>query len=268
MSEPSSATPMLLPARLVEAPAAKFIIGFAAGIAAISIPRLSALLTNDNISLITAFTPDYLAIVGLFGALIGTVVLILEYGVARTPKETFFAALAIPALVAGAFNTTMVSSQAQKTHEKMESFVTQVGQQEGITTLPSQNTPLRIISADENISPATNQAVQPSASLNPLGVAWAQNTQQVIQSNQNFNPGFQFDKTMYVVVLGQFTTKEDALQKLAELKTQIPDAVAVESGVQYMIVKGNQTLNKWEATKIALKIKHELGLIPSLLVIE
>ena len=110
----------------VTSPLAKFAIGAAAGIAAVAIPRITPLVTMENPSLSGIFTNNFLYLIVALAVLLGGVITIVEYGNPRLPKETFFAALAIPSLLAGALNTGLVSQDLSVKQNQIDVLTNQV----------------------------------------------------------------------------------------------------------------------------------------------
>lgn len=88
----------------------KFFIGFIAGICTAFLPRLTAALSvSGKTTSLNFFDITYVVISLFFAVLIGGVIMILEWGVARKPRDTFMAALSIPALITGAINTATIA---------------------------------------------------------------------------------------------------------------------------------------------------------------
>lgn len=105
----------------VSSPIAKFFIGILAGCAAIAIPWLSSFLISSEEVNVNYFPHTYLVGVVVFAILIGLLVMTMEFKLPRPPKETLFAALAIPGLIAGSLNIAMEAEDANKMQKKQVS---------------------------------------------------------------------------------------------------------------------------------------------------
>ena len=114
---PGSSPPNGNDKKLIDRPRSKFIIGFAAGITTALSPLLIPAVSQGDISafeniLLTGKEIRALKIFILLGVglswsmLVGLVVMYIEWWEPRKPGETFFKALGIPALLAGAIATT------------------------------------------------------------------------------------------------------------------------------------------------------------------
>ena len=90
----------------ISRPIYKFLIGFIAGFCAALFPRLTALLlVSDVQESLNILSTGYILVSALFATLIGAIIMIMEWNVAKEPRTTFMAALGIPALITGSINT-------------------------------------------------------------------------------------------------------------------------------------------------------------------
>jgi len=91
----------------------KFMVGFFAGLCAAFVPRISAQLNAFDEENMVMFSSSYLVLSISCAAIIGAVVVIMEWGVKREPKATFMMALGLPALISGGLNSASNVSSMQ-----------------------------------------------------------------------------------------------------------------------------------------------------------
>mgnify|MGYP000988901388 CR=1 FL=1 len=84
-------------------PTGLFIIGALAGLTSALFPRVSGALAAGGD--VTAFSAQVLGLAVAFGAMVGVVVMFIEWDERKSPRDIFFTALGIPALLAGSLNT-------------------------------------------------------------------------------------------------------------------------------------------------------------------
>src|SRR5262245_51440849 len=99
----------------IQNPIAKFLIGVFAVLAAGTIPRLVAALGKPNAGtvVLVGFTDGYVQVMIVFAVMVGAVLMIFEWGVPKPPRDSFMAALGIPAVLVGAFNTAVLTRQVE-----------------------------------------------------------------------------------------------------------------------------------------------------------
>ena len=85
-------------------------IGLLAGGCAVMLPRVLALVSQGDESQIVFLPAPYLLLALGAGLFLGLVMLVFEWKVAATPRQTFMAALGIPAIVTGALGTASTSA--------------------------------------------------------------------------------------------------------------------------------------------------------------
>jgi len=234
----------------------KFLIGFVGGLCAAIFPRLMASLAlygGGDVSLLSA---GYLGIAALFAAMVGAVVMIMEWGVLREPRATFMTALGIPALLAGALNTSngayMLDTQAKENSQFIESIQNLTNIQD-IST--DGFTPL------SDAGPASG-AISP---LSWLGISLAYAGDGGAEdSGLDLNPAMQVQQKDYYVVLYQTQDKEDARRQAKSLQSTVENAQAVRSGNKFLVIDP-QPKSHAKAILEAIKLKHEHGLEPKLL---
>lgn len=251
-------------------PALKFAIGLTAGLVAVAIPRLSS-----DLSTLDSFSTDFYSVwfvasMIVFALLIGLVITIMEYKVPRTPKDTFFSALAIPALVAGSLNTAI---ETQNTNN-LEAEFKQIAQEARalnhieIEAVPS----IDVIHFDE-----LNDQASSSPSLinfNLFSKAYAEDNNQLETGSLPSSPiqqktqdtFIQRQPVTFAVSLFQFGDKQLAIQKAQQLKSQgISVTVIRLNELRYDILTDSQLMTESQATLQALEYKKQLGITPKIL---
>ena len=93
-------------------PLAKLAVGILAGVSAVLLPRVLALSAQSDGTQIVFFPTPYFALAAGVGLFIGLVMLVLEYEVAAKPRDTFMAALGIPAIISGALGNASAARPA------------------------------------------------------------------------------------------------------------------------------------------------------------
>lgn len=228
---------------------AKFFIGFFAGLSAISIPRLSSMLLANSQATVS-FSQSFLYLIFVFAGLIGAITVILEFKIPRPPKETFFTALAVPALIAGAMNSAIETKKLESTTSQMSSLAKEVRKLNSIETNKVDSIEV-IPLTEETEKPQTN-----GFELSFVTNAFAQeSTQKVEQKAQGLST--QIDQPRFLVVLYNATSQSDAVKKAKELKTVMPGAVPIKTNGEYKVVTGKELMTEFEATQEVLTIKEK-----------
>ena len=87
---------------------AKFAIGFLAGVTAVLLPRLLALLSKSDEGQLVFFPFSYYVLAAGVGLFLGLVMMVFEYRVAATPKQTFMSGLEALEAVRPAFESSPI----------------------------------------------------------------------------------------------------------------------------------------------------------------
>lgn len=243
----------------VRNPLVKFLVGLFAAMCACLLPRLGAMLVPGGAVDMKFLTTDYLIAALMFSALVGIVIVILEFRKFVELKETFMAALGVPALIAGAFNSstsaTQIGQLTEKTSELSQALRTETG-------IPRTQTPIEIRPIEPPASPPI-KGLLPSRFMVIVEAHAAEAT--LAQSSPRPSQyAIQAQQPNYVIVLDQATTKEAALKRAEDLRQKVPDAQAVQTSTGFLIIKGSAPQPESSAVLDAVRIKNELNLSPKL----
>lgn len=216
----------------IKKPGYKFLIGFVGGLSAACFPRLMASLTLSDSSDVVLLSVGYLSLAFLFATLIGAVVMIMEWGVPKEPSATFMTAIGIPALLAGAMNTSngayeldVISKENMKLTEAIESLSPIPEEEESYYGI----TPLSDVGVE--IKPKSTNAI----TLNIISTAHADN-RVTKQRAFNLNPGMQIQQQQYYIILDKASSEAEAKKKAAKIKLSVPNAQAVKAGNKYLVI--------------------------------
>lgn len=214
----------------VEKPLYKFIIGFVGGFFAATFPRLMAALTMQDSSELVLLSAGYLSIAVLFGVMIGSVVMIMEWGVPKEPGSTFMTALGLPALLAGALNTTngahMLEAKSQE-NMKLAEVVRSVSDIPEVSI--GSFTPL------SDASGTGKSKSLYSVSFNIISVAEAGETE-ASDNAFDLNPALKFKEKHYYIILQEVASEAEAKQRAIEIRAILATAQAIKAGDKYYVI--------------------------------
>ena len=239
----------------IEKPAYKFLIGFIGGFCAAAFPRLMAALTLQDSSDVVLLSAGYLSIAVLFAVMIGAVVMIMEWGVSKEPSATFMTALGLPALLAGALNTSngaFVLDTKSKENIKLAEAVQSLSQMPEVSF--DVITPLSDAGVTRN---STNLIT-----MNIIGVAYAGGSE-TNEEAFDLNPSMKFQQQQYYIILDQATGESEAKQRAIEIQPTVSNAQAVKSGSRYFVIVP-KAMSKSEAVLQGIELQKK-GFRPSLL---
>ncbi|MDH5324861.1 MAG: hypothetical protein OEZ68_17390 [Gammaproteobacteria bacterium] len=243
--------------------AAKFCIGAVAGVAAIAIPRLISYATDANQSF-TYLPLHYLGAVLSFALFIGALVVIFEYKTPKPPKETFFAALAIPGLLAGSFNTAVESQEANSIFAQNKELSTAIRENNEIAIHTVDD--MTIVPLEEEPSP--NPGVSFRFQLNPIGTAQAKDEKFPLQEREDFRISIQREKPAFGISIGSFADKNAAINEAKRLKKNNPSTTLIKTTQGYEILSSRKLLTESEAVLEAVKLGRKLNVKPKLITVK
>lgn len=238
-------------------PEAKFLLGFFAGVCSCFLPRLMVAL-NASADLI-AFEKSYIICAMIFSAIVGIVVMILEWKIAVEPGKTFMMALSLPALLSGTINTNDAIQFGKRASAGIEEMIQR-----------EEHIP---ISKDtvKNITPLSkiddNKSNDLSLSFPLIGISEAYASDARYKSDNIFA----FRERLYIIVLDRASNRQIAARRARELKASIREATPVDIGGRYYVILGNTRLPRTEALIRADQLRRNysnLGLNPELLPLE
>lgn len=244
----------------ISSPYAKFCIGFIAGCAAILIPRFSGLFAPGTESELTQIPTYYFIITAILAALIGAIIVISEFRVPKAPIETFFAALAVPGLIAGSVNTASISSEV-KASQAHNQILTQEVQLQNNLPKEIMEAPT-IIEFDIPASPSSGIELNFSV----LSEAHADSHNSVKTLNSENTPIItQGETPTFAVSIGEFQNKQDAINKAISVRKLKPSVTIIKTNNEYRVITSRKLLTETEATIEALVSKRELNVQPTLI---
>lgn len=244
---------------LVTAPVLKFVIGFTASICAVLFPRLIAMLTTTDSAKITFFSGEYLLVALILSALVGVVVMILEWRVPRAPRDTFMTTLGLPAILAGALSANQNTATLQDAMKAQDALAAALASKSGISI---ESTPASAEPGKQGqlidllVTPVYAQASRPTmmaAQSRPLAIV--------------------IDQAKCLIVLDRAPTQQAAQAKAAQLNQQLqrtapthPMTVEVQKqGNEYLVVAPGGARTKSDAVLEAVRIKDTYHVTPTLL---
>ena len=246
----------------VSSSVAKFLIGVLAGCAAVAIPRLSSLLISGENDAVNFFPMPYITCAILFAVIVGFLVVVIEYGIAKTPKETLFAALAIPGVVAGSFNTVIETSGANTTYQKTVELSRDVRHDAGIQTEKLDS--LEVIPIDS--SQVNHTSFNDGFDFSLISAAYADDgVKQLVDKNDTLGVAIQRTIPKFAISIGNYKDLEAAIQKAKEAKAVDPTATLIKTSNGFEVLSNDKIYSETDATIEALKIKSKLGVTPKLL---
>ena len=246
-------------------PVVKFLIGFTAGICAATFPRLVAsLAVGGGESGLVILNAGYLLVSLAFACLVGFVVMIMEWHVAREPKATFMMAIGLPALITGSLNTTTGVSIANEQAIENQALIQEFGEISDIQSFPSGSISPLSYSGQQNIDVVESD--QSPAWLDLVGIqsAYAAPAEKQI-AQLDFNPNIKIKDPRYYIVLNEFKSKNDAIHKAETLKSVSKTIKAVKSGSRYLVIYNDRPTTRKRALLISVKLKKTLNLKPRLM---
>jgi len=236
---------------------AKFAIGALAGAAAVLLPRLLALLSKSDEAQIVFFPTSYFVLAAGIGVFLGLVMLVLEYQVPAKPKETFMAALGLPAVLSGALGTASTAESVADANRDADRLRQAVRIEQGIAKVGTF-TALEPLGGPAPAKPAAPAKAPGKTSSLEFFVSSAQaSDERVAQANAGgpVRFGVSVSQPKYVVVLKQAASQEQALQEAQKLQSQVPSARAVRSDKGFFVVLGSAPASETDALLAAARVK-------------
>ena len=245
---------------------AKFAIGLLAGVAAVLLPRLLALLSKSDDAQIVFFPFSYYMLALGVGLFVGAVMLVMEYEVPATPKETFMAALGIPAVLSGALGTASTAETVSDLARDAERLRQAVRVEQGIVkdgAITIIEPAVRPVTqperrADPRVGPRNDhRSDEPSSLWLPLiGTVHASDLRPPPAATSDpVRFGVRVEQPKYVVVLKQAASEEQAQKEAEKLKADLPAARAVRSSRGYVVILGNAPVSETDALLAAAHAK-------------
>lgn len=235
---------------------AKFCIGFLAGVSAVLLPRVLALVSQgDETQIVFLPAPYFLLALGV-GLFIGLVMLVIEYEVPAKPRETFMAALGIPAILTGALGTAATAGSVSDLAADAARLRQAVRHEQGIDKAGSftEIEPLSAIAAPR---PAAR-----TSSFLPAIIATAHAQDARVAQAEPADPirfGIRVEQPQYVVVLKHAKSRQEAVQKAQQLRQDLPSARAVKANQAYYVILGSTPAGETDALLAATQAKKTLG---------
>jgi hypothetical protein len=226
----------------------QFAVGAFAGLCAAFVPRLALMVgqrADSAVVSIDAFTAQYLLAAIGFALLIGGVAMILEWDGERSPRDTFMAALGIPAILTGMFNTADASRGAVDLAERLKSVNDERAREENIPV-------------DEEV---------PQSSIAPTGggpLGWrlvpvvfaAEQSPTTQQRASNSQLGVVYKEHRYWVVLFAASTRQEADRRAADLRARFGALTVQRVDKSYFVCPPGGSLYYSAAVSKAVELKR------------
>lgn len=238
-------------------PAAKFAIGLLAGVSAVLLPRVLAQVSQSDATPVVFFPAPYFLLATGVGLFIGVVMLVFEYQVPAKPRETFMAALGIPAILTGALGTASTAGSVTELAADAARLRSAVAQEQGIGKAGSfSESELAPLGA-----PAAPKPAGKTSSFLPAVIAVAHAGEALAQSDasQPVRFGIGLEQPKYVVVLKQAASEQQAMQQAQRIRQELPSARAVKAAKGYFVILGDAPAGETDALLAATRAKKLLG---------
>ena len=227
----------------------RFAVGAFAGLCAAFVPRLAFIVgpgSSTTALTMDAFNGRYIAAALSFAVLIGGVALILEWESERSPRDTFMAALGIPAILTGMFNTASASRDAVTLGERLKVVSDGQAKREGI--------PVDDQSPQSSITPSTGLFYD--WRLMPTAFAAEQAPPPNSYKEQTGKVGVVYREPRYWVVLDTRSTQADADRRAAELRKRYGPMTVRRVDRQYFVCHAGDSFPYSEAVAKAIELKR------------
>ena len=237
-----------------------FAIGLTAGGIACTFPRLLPFLTQSGSDVsIELFTTSFIAVAGVFSAMLGVAMIWMYRGTKEHTKNLFMSALALPAVLSGGINMTTVSASAEQQLSELNAQTQQLKQH-----LRDNNAIDSLELDSESFRTLDTSSVIPML----FGISNAQAADPAAQQIQADAGSVQFNvKSLdkrFVLVYGTATAETDIQQQMASLKEKnITNIKMIESNGQFYILDKDQQ-TETDALINAIEIKKKTDVAPKL----
>ena len=228
------------------------LIGTFAGLCSAFVPRLALVIQSPErspVGNLQVFTENYVFAGVAFAFLIGGAVLILKWNAKDSPSQIFMAALGIPALLTGAFNSVEISHETVRVADELKKVNDERTIEQGISV---ETTPQRLPVSDGPRSLLHFNLVQ---------TAFAQDsTRQVpslmVQQQKVADLGVRYSQTRYWVALYSASTKTDAERKAIELGSRYGKVKIQQFDSKYLVSLEGGPFPYSEAVSKAVELKR------------
>jgi hypothetical protein len=228
-----------------------FAVGVFAGLCAAIVPRLMLMIGQAPGSAgvaVEALSATYAAAATAFAALIGGVVVILEWDGKRPPRDVFLAALGVPALLTSMWHTTRLNGEVLAKATDLKAVTDQLAKEADIPVEEDVH-----LSSPESLL----RYVFPTVLAQELAVAK--------QVSKDGGFGVRYKEPVYWVVLSSDRAKEVADRKASELRQWGPLTVEKVGNAYYVCPEGGVLPYSKAVSKAAqLKRRSQGALSPKL----
>jgi len=238
-----------------------FLIGLCAGFIATILPRFAPYISqvNNDVS-IEFFTLKFFVVAGVFSLMIGVSMIWIYKGTKEHTKTLFLSALALPAVLSGALNTSNISSISDQKLGELDNQVRilqdKLEDQHSIefidfNTKIIQSMPLSFFQGILGISNAY------ASGGDVLNGNNTENQSIVVKANT-------LDKT-FVLMYGESDNKSEIKNKIRELKSKnITNLAPYTIGDKIYLLK-NERVTKTNALIEAISVKEKYGITPKII---
>ena len=236
----------------------QFAVGAFAGLCAAFVPRLALMVGQraDSVAVtVDAFTTQYLVAALGFALLIGGVAMILEWDGDRSPRDTFMAALGIPAILTGMFNTADASRGAVDLAERLKSVNDERARE--------ANIPVDDESPQSSIAPTAGKLL--GGQLVPVVFA-AEQSPTTLQKTGGPKNGTIYNEPRYWVVLYSASTRQEAERRAADLRARFGALTVERVDGSYFVCPpgGSQYYSAAVSKAVELKRRSQGTITPKL----
>lgn len=231
-------------------PLVKLAVGMLAGASAVLLPRVLALSAQSAGTQLVFFPAPYFYLAAGIGAFVGLLMLVFEYEMPAKPRDTFMAALGIPAVISGALGTASGADSVVRVEREASQLRQAVGRDQGIVK-GGEFRNLQPLDAPVTAAPAKSGALGfPLVSSAYAGEALAQ-----AGDDAPVRFGIRVEQPKYVVVLQRAANAEEARQAERELRRQLPAARAMRADGGYFVLLDASPTGETEALLAAARAK-------------
>jgi hypothetical protein len=209
---------------------------------------------------ITFVTREYAGLAVLLSLLVGVVVVIFEWRVPRTPRDTFMTTLGIPAILAGALSANQNAGALQETTQKANELADTLAKESGINIESPRRT-----SKEMSWHGALADVLIPPA--------YAASAETMLQSaDAQHQLAIRINQPRYLIVLDRATTQQDAEAKASQLTLSLAAAApghplstrVQRQGNEFLIVVAGGARVKADALLEAVRVKNTYHVSPTL----